>query len=143
MDHPVPFRAGRDDDTPVQYFQISERAQALVRAAADAPLADTDEALRTQANALRTLLQRFEGCSVWTNEQLVPVDEHEELDTQRQIQVDRANRLQDQLTTMTALAERLATLENPAPAGPRVKPVEVKSPEPYEGSRADQTLHPS
>src|SRR5258708_544201 len=38
---------------------------------------------------------------------------------------------------MTALAQRLVTLENPGPDRPRVKPVKVQSPEPYKGSRAD------
>ena len=48
----------------------------------------------------------------------------------------RANAAENRLATMTTLAERLAALENPAPA-PRQKPMEVATPAAFSGAQPD------
>jgi hypothetical protein len=132
-----------EDNSRQNYILISERAAAQITALRTAPPVTDDATLRTRVAQLETMLQRFGGITIWPSGSLVPATEYDELMDERDVQAERANRLADQLNTMTNLANRLATLENPvqvapaAPAGPRAKPMEVKAPDSYEGSRAD------
>jgi hypothetical protein len=127
---------GDDDTSPQAYIRISERTITRIRVLAREEPAITPEAIGAQVLTLIRLLRTFDDIRDWPIQSLVPLETLEEMEDQRDVQAARANRLADNLRRMSTIAERLALLENPV-APPRVKPVEVKAPEPYEGSCVD------
>jgi hypothetical protein len=132
-----------DEDNSVQhYFRISHGFMAQVAAQAQAPPSNVAAEALTQLRACQALLFKFDGVQSWPVASFIPADEHETLQAELQDELDeqtaRANRLTIDLQTMTTLANRLATLENPQPPGPAGrKPKEVGDPDKYDGSRAE------
>lgn len=142
MTEPRPVLAvtlNREDDTPQNYVLISEMAAAHLRALRNTPAATGTDALTLQLGEFRNFLRRFDNLAVTPRTNLFPAREIDNLQEQLDVQTARANRLTTDLATMTTLANRLAILEGPAPppGQPRAKPMEVKAPDAYEGSRAD------
>ena len=121
------------DNSPQGYIRISEQATNQIGLLSVAPVATDLPALTAQVQQCQAILRRFRNLGSWDLVAIQDLAEEREFGDQ---QMARANATENRLATMTTFAERLAALENPAPAS-RQKPMEVATPAAFSGSQPD------
>ena len=115
------------DNTELNYICSTEAALGQATAIANIPLTGNESPtnLKTLLLRCRELLQCLDHSNVhrWELDKLVASSDLAS-------EMTRANELQNSLSTMTRLADRLASLETPQ-SQPAFKLKEIKDPEPF------------
>ena len=121
------------DNSPQGYIRISEQATNQIGRLSIAPVATDLPALTAQVQQCQAILRRFRSLVSQGLDDLVAIQDHAEVREFGDQLMAGAIAAENRVATMTTLAERLAALENPAPA-PRQKPMEVATPGAFSGA---------
>ena len=131
--HQVAFHMNPTDNSKLNYICCTEAALGQATAQANIPLTGKESPtdLKTLLLRCRELLKRLDHLNVHHREQdeLVAFSDLAS-------EMSQVNELQNSLSTITRLANRLASLETPQ-AQSTYKPKKVKDPEPFTGSQTD------
>lgn len=125
-----------DSNSPQRYMRISNQITAQIIQLQNASIAIDLPSTITQIQRYQEILQRFR-ISYWDLGDLVNAQTLADVQDFGDQQMARANAAENRLATMTTLAERLATLENPTTAASRPKPIEIRTLEEFTGSQSN------